>query len=343
MVKRLLNSLAGQLAIALIITCAFAADPVKWYQQPATTTVTPSTKLMIYKNNSTQIVTVDKLAIPAPQINSDWSASGTVAEILNKPVIPVACGTDPATAIFDGAQGPQGERGFSGFSGATGPQGPQGERGFTGFSGAKGTTGDTGTSATIAVGTVTTVAPSAPATITNVGTSSAAIFDFEIPKGEDGSASITQAQVLAEMDNKTTGKLTMQGVSNTDVKWELLYSDTDGTSMWMSTDGSVSWVDKSGKEVFGYSSDTKLITFSNYSYGSARKSRTIDRFGQEKQYAANGTTLIYQSSTTAGRKYYNATTGNLMEQIDPDGMRTLYRPDGIRARFQNRTGGATVI
>jgi len=47
-------------------------------------------------------------------------------------------------------------------------------------------TGPQGDAATIAVGTVTTVAPGEDATVTNVGTSGAAIFDFEIPAGEQG-------------------------------------------------------------------------------------------------------------------------------------------------------------
>ena len=46
-----------------------------------------------------------------------------------------------------------------------------------------------GDAATIAVGTVTTVASTEPATVTNVGTSSAAVFDFDIPKGTDGAGS----------------------------------------------------------------------------------------------------------------------------------------------------------
>ena len=54
------------------------------------------------------------------------------------------------------------------------PQGPAGDD------------GDDGAAATIAVGTVTTVNPGNPATVTNVGTSAAAVFDFEIPKGQDG-------------------------------------------------------------------------------------------------------------------------------------------------------------
>ncbi len=47
-------------------------------------------------------------------------------------------------------------------------------------------TGEPGVSATIAVGDVTTVPFGSPATVTNVGTSLAAVFDFEIPAGEPG-------------------------------------------------------------------------------------------------------------------------------------------------------------
>lgn len=60
------------------------------------------------------------------------------------------------------------------------PEGEQGEQGGQGIQ------GNPGNAATIAVGTVSTVPFGDPATVTNVGTSSAAIFDFEIPAGEDG-------------------------------------------------------------------------------------------------------------------------------------------------------------
>jgi hypothetical protein len=53
----------------------------------------------------------------------------------------------------------------------TGPQGPQ---------------GDPGQAATIEVGTVTTVPNGDPATVTNVGTETDAVFDFEIPEGPQG-------------------------------------------------------------------------------------------------------------------------------------------------------------
>lgn len=52
--------------------------------------------------------------------------------------------------------------------------------------GEKGDPGTPGAAATIAVGTVTTGDPTTPAAVTNAGTSSAAVFDFTIPRGEKG-------------------------------------------------------------------------------------------------------------------------------------------------------------
>lgn len=52
----------------------------------------------------------------------------------------------------------------------------------------KGAKGDTGDPATVAVGTVTTGAAGSDATVTNVGTSSNAVFDFSIPRGDTGAA-----------------------------------------------------------------------------------------------------------------------------------------------------------
>ena len=60
----------------------------------------------------------------------------------------------------------------------------------TNVAGNPGQNGAPGAAATIAVGTVTTVNPGDPATVTNSGTTSAAIFDFEIPEGAPGAAGV---------------------------------------------------------------------------------------------------------------------------------------------------------
>lgn len=71
-----------------------------------------------------------------------------------------------------------------GYGGIVGPEGPQGPQG------PEGPEGDPGAAATIAVGTVTTGAAGSSATVTNVGTSSAAVFDFTIPAGAVGVATV---------------------------------------------------------------------------------------------------------------------------------------------------------
>lgn len=62
----------------------------------------------------------------------------------------------------------------------TGPQGPAGPPGATGAQGTN------GAAATVAVGTVTTLPAGSPATVTNAGTSLAALFNFGIPQGQTG-------------------------------------------------------------------------------------------------------------------------------------------------------------
>jgi hypothetical protein len=64
-------------------------------------------------------------------------------------------------------------------------------RGDVGATGAAGAAGADGAAATIAVGTVTTGAPGSSASVTNSGSSSAAVFDFTIPRGDVGATGPT--------------------------------------------------------------------------------------------------------------------------------------------------------
>lgn len=57
-----------------------------------------------------------------------------------------------------------------------------------GSPGSKGDPGNTGTGATVAIGTVTTGAAGSSASVTNVGTSSAAILNVTIPRGNAGTS-----------------------------------------------------------------------------------------------------------------------------------------------------------
>ena len=64
-------------------------------------------------------------------------------------------------------------------------------RGNTGATGATGSTGATGTAATATAGTTTTGSPGSSASVTNSGTTAAAIFDFIIPRGDVGATGAT--------------------------------------------------------------------------------------------------------------------------------------------------------
>lgn len=160
--------------------------------------------------------------LPDGAVDGDWyrvTGAGTFAGVdtVIGDYVKLIDGMTDIIAVHygaDGAQGPQGDPGPAGADGAPGADGAQGDpgpagadgasaydvavangfvgdeaawlAGLVGPTGATGATGAQGTAATIAVGTVTTGAAGSSASITNVGTSSAAIFDFTIPRGDTG-------------------------------------------------------------------------------------------------------------------------------------------------------------
>lgn len=108
----------------------------------------------------------------------------------------------------------KGEKGEKGDQGAQGDKGDKGDTGDQGAKGETGAKGDPGAAATITLGTVTTLDPTASVTITNSGTSSAAVFNFGIPKGtkgdkgdkgDNGSGVNIKGELSAESDLPSTG------------------------------------------------------------------------------------------------------------------------------------------
>ena len=85
-------------------------------------------------------------------------------------------------------KGPQGDKGDKGEQGVPGIQGVPGNQGNQGNQGLQ------GNAATIAAGTTSTGAPGTNASVTNVGTSSAAVFNFTIPRGDVGATGATGSQ-----------------------------------------------------------------------------------------------------------------------------------------------------
>ncbi|RZU39316.1 collagen-like protein [Edaphobacter modestus] len=122
-------------------------------------------------------------------------------------------------------------------AGATGATGATGNPGATGATGA---TGAAGTAATITVGTVTPLSPGATPTVTNAGTSNAAILNFGIPSTP---AVIPDVQVvmptsaIAANSCTTAGTVTMTGVTTTTTFPTAFASDASGVTGWGSTGG----------------------------------------------------------------------------------------------------------
>lgn len=108
---------------------------------------------------------------------------------------------------------------------------PKGDAGETGPQGPQGAAGAAGAAATVSVGSVSTLDAGEEATVSNAGTSSAAVFDFGIPKGEKGDtgeAGPAGAAGAAGADGAGVAKitLTVEDGAVTGGTWE----DTDGES-----------------------------------------------------------------------------------------------------------------
>lgn len=82
---------------------------------------------------------------------------------------------------------------------------PRGETGEQGPAGADGTNGIDGTAATITIGAVTTGAAGSSVVVTNSGTSTAAILNFTIPKGDPGDdATVTAGTNITVVDGQVS-------------------------------------------------------------------------------------------------------------------------------------------
>lgn len=115
-----------------------------------------------------------------------------------------------------------------------------------------GETGATGTAATIAVGTVT---GGATASVTNSGTSSAAVFDFVLPKGDTGSTGSAATISVGTVTSGSTASVINSGTSSAavfdfvlpkgdkgDTGTGIPSGGSDGQLVGKSS-GSIAWVD----------------------------------------------------------------------------------------------------
>lgn len=130
---------------------------------------------------------------------------------------------NPASVNIKGVKGDKGDKGDTGAQGIQGVKGDKGNKGDTGATGAP------GAAATIRIGNVVTGAPHTDVVVTNSGTSSAAVLNFQIPRGTPGAdGGVTVDEVLNATSfnpiaNKTVyaalqEKVTAEEIANTYAK-----------------------------------------------------------------------------------------------------------------------------
>lgn len=128
------------------------------------------------------------------QIFADSGAGASARTVLSGSGAPgVGTGADGDFYIDTADTEIYGPKASGAWGSATSLVGPAGATGSAGAAGSTGATGAAGAAATISVGSVTTGAAGSSAAVTNAGTSSAATFNFTIPRGDTGTAGSTGA------------------------------------------------------------------------------------------------------------------------------------------------------
>lgn len=179
--------------------------------------------------------------------------------------------------------------------------------------GADGAQGETGGTVQFSVGLVETLVPGSSAYVNYSCAGLACTTNYGIPKGDAGDpGTITQDNIFTEIEEQTTAPLTLWGVNNTDAKFIMQFPGGQ-TSLYMTSSGLLFAQDINGKISWGWDNDNEIMVFSHFSAASSRKNMTIDRFGQMKRYAPNGTTLIYESYTTGRTNFYNKRGASIMK------------------------------
>jgi len=126
--------------------------------------------------------------------------------------------------------------------------------------GLQGIPGANGSAATITAGSATVLASTATPTVTNTGTSSAAIFNFGIPAGSAGSAGVSGViSVTSPITNTGSSSSAILGIDQTllSITKSQVSDFTSGTVTYATTSGTATYATTSGTSVSISGSITK--------------------------------------------------------------------------------------
>lgn len=161
--------------------------------------------------------------------------------------------------------------------------------------------GEKGDAGTIEVGTVTTGAPGSPVEITNTGTPSAAVLNFTIPRGLDGTGSVTKVNNVSPDGDGNVAltaanvPLTALGISATNTQAAVAESyDKTVTHYFNTTLGSATATSDSTVYSGGYK-----LTLTN---ATVTTSSTVSVFFPQGDYSGN---LTWETSAGKIELYFD--------------------------------------
>jgi len=169
-----------------------------------------------------------------------------------------------------------------------------------GASGTNGTNGTNGSAATITIGSVNSLSAGATPTVTNTGSSSAAVFNFGIPVGATGATGSTGA-TGASAFTTTSASFTMPAASST-------VSVTVGSTAWMSV-GQTLFVSNAGYFTIISITSNTVVVLNNTGVSTNSTSGSTIASGQNVSGAgATGPSGSIGSTGSAGQNSFTTVT-----------------------------------
>lgn len=208
--------------------------------------------------------------------------------------------------------GPEGPMGPEGPSGPMGLQGPQGE---IGPQGPKGDTGAAGAAATVTVGTTTTVDPTVNASVTNSGTTSAAVLNFYIPKGDKGDTGEKGDPQYVTLDYDAhmtvTSAATIDSGSPAGMAFTsegVLLESTAGGARIRTEDLRANWTTPSASQTFQSFLYVVSVNTSSWLYGSQRYHVTLN-------VSPKDAVVVSAAAYPVESPFFNGTTGEISFRV----------------------------
>ncbi len=246
----------------------------------------------------------------------------------------------------------------------------KGEIGATGAPGTNGTNGIDGAAATIEIGTVTTVPYGTPASVNNVGDENAAVLDFAIPAGQDGTGTgdmqaannlsdlVDPDTALDNLGGTTVGKAVLTAVDQAAARGVIAAATSDLSNISFAVSANAGALTIALKDGAGNDpSPTNLIAINFRSATQTSGLRSLLTLTAAQSITVPATSTLGFQSATAGRIWitgwddggtfrlgvFNASDANNVYPLSEEGVASSVQVVAAgNAVGQHYTAGAAV-